>query len=180
MAGYITTFSGVHFYPTKPDPDGIRIEDIAHSLSMQCRANGHYRKFYSVADHSIDCAREAEARGLGGDMVLFCLLHDAAEAYISDIPRPVKRELCGIDETESRLEELIYKKLAGRLPNAAETKEIRAIDDAMLYHEFLANMGESLGDAEIKSEHSFNSRPPEEAERDFLAVYRAFSNSNDI
>lgn len=171
MARYITTYTGAHFYPTEPRAEDICIEDIAHSLSMLCRANGHYRRFYSVADHCIDCAAEAEARGLGDRMVMFCLLHDAAEAYISDIPRPVKRELAGIDETEERLICMIFEKFAGRLPDAAEMKQIREIDDAMLFHEFKANMGEILGQAEIKAKRTFETRPPETAESEFLELF---------
>lgn len=172
MARYITTYTGVHFYPTEPSYNDIRIEDIAHSLSMLCRANGHYKKFYSVADHSIDCAAEAETRGLSAAMIMFCLLHDAAEAYISDIPRPVKIELEGIDKTEHLLIEMIFNKFAGRLPDKEEAALIRAIDDAMLYHEFKKNMGEELRYGEIKAKRSFGSRLPETAEGEFLDIFK--------
>ena len=64
MADYITTYTEEHFYPTNPDPDKLKPEDIAHSLSLQCRGNGHVKVFFSVAQHCINCAKEAEARGL--------------------------------------------------------------------------------------------------------------------
>jgi len=68
-----------------PDVDLIDIKDIAHALSLQCRYAGHVREFYSVAEHSVRvsmaCAR--------GD-ALWGLLHDASEAYILDIPKPLK------------------------------------------------------------------------------------------
>ena len=51
--GSITTFSGVLFWPLLPNPDDIRIADIAHALSQQCRFAGHTRTFYSVAEHSV-------------------------------------------------------------------------------------------------------------------------------
>ena len=60
---YITTVTGKHFYPLNPDQQNIDIEDIAHALSLICRANGHFRHFYSVAQHSLACAEEAAARG---------------------------------------------------------------------------------------------------------------------
>ena len=60
---YITTVTGKHFYPLNPNQQDIDIEDIAHALSLICRANGHFRHFYSVAQHSIACAEEAIARG---------------------------------------------------------------------------------------------------------------------
>lgn len=86
MSEYITTYTGQHFEPTNPDPELIRIEDIAHALSMICRGNGHVKTFWSVGQHCICCAREAAARGLSNRMVLACLLHDASECYMSDVP----------------------------------------------------------------------------------------------
>lgn len=171
MAEYITTYTGQHFYPLEPEYDKIKIEDIAHSLSMLCRANGHYRYFYSVADHAIDCAAEARERRMGNYMIMLCLLHDAAEAYISDIPRPVKRDLNGIYDIEERLADIIYVKFAGRKPTESEFDAMREIDDSMLYHEFKANMGEELKYGEIVSKRSFKSRNPEESEKEFLDIF---------
>lgn len=176
MAQYITTYTGVHFYPLEPDPEDIRIEDIAHALSMHCRANGHYKYFYSVADHCIDCAVEAEARGMDAYVSLLCLLHDAAEAYISDIPRPVKRDLNGIYEIEDRIANMVYIKFAGRVPEGNEFEIMREIDDAMLYHEFKANMGEELDYGEIFSERSFRTRRPSESEAEFIETFERIRN----
>lgn len=61
MGEFITTYTGQHFEPTNPDPELIRIEDIAHALSMLCRGNGHVKTFWSVGQHCICCAREAAA-----------------------------------------------------------------------------------------------------------------------
>ncbi|MGN0164357.1 MAG: phosphohydrolase [Candidatus Ornithomonoglobus sp.] len=172
MAQYITTFTGKHFYPLEPDYRDINIEDIAHSLSLLCRANGHYREFYSVADHCIDCACEALARGFDNYTALICLLHDASEAYVSDIPRPVKRELNGIDEIENRLLNEIYRSLAGRLPDSEQLGIVKEIDDCMLYHEFLANMGEELKFCgAMHSGRSFATRAPSESEREYIELY---------
>ena len=93
MSEYITTYTGNHFKPTNPDPELIRIEDIAHALSLICRGNGHVKTFWSVGEHCICCAKEAAARGLSDRMVLACLLHDASECYMSDVPSPFKKEL---------------------------------------------------------------------------------------
>ena len=93
MADYITTFSKIHFTPLAPRREDIIIEDIAHALSLMTRANGHFPEFYSVAQHCMDCAMVAEAECLSIREQLACLLHDASEAYLSDITRPVKANL---------------------------------------------------------------------------------------
>ena len=93
MSEYITTYTGLHFRPTEPDSDLIRIQDIAHALSLICRGNGHVQTFWSVGEHCICCAKEAAARGFSERMILACLLHDASECYLSDVPAPFKKEL---------------------------------------------------------------------------------------
>jgi hypothetical protein len=83
---WIQTFSGVAFYPLDPRPGDIHITDIAHSLAMQCRFTGHSRKFYSVAEHSVHVSRLCDPAD-----ALWGLLHDASEAYLTDMARPIKR-----------------------------------------------------------------------------------------
>ena len=63
MREKIRTFSGIHMSPADPRPEEICIEDIAHALSLMTRANGHFPVFYSVAQHSLDCAAMAQAEG---------------------------------------------------------------------------------------------------------------------
>lgn len=63
MSHYITTCTGLHFEPTNPKPEHIRIEDIAHALSLIRRGNSHMKTFRSVGQHCICCAKEAAARG---------------------------------------------------------------------------------------------------------------------
>lgn len=82
---WVETYTGSRFFPFTPRGDEIRIEDIAHSLANQCRFNGHCPKFYSVAEHSVLVSRLVPE-----EVALWGLLHDAAEAYISDITRPIK------------------------------------------------------------------------------------------
>lgn len=88
--GWIQTYTGKHFDPERCGRDDIAILDIAHALSNLCRFNGHCRTFYSVAQHSVLVSRiMPEALALEG------LLHDAAEAYLGDITRPIKSQLLG-------------------------------------------------------------------------------------
>jgi uncharacterized protein len=82
---WIQTYSGNKFYPLDPRPEEILFADIAHALSNTCRFNGHCRQFYSVAQHSCLVAQQVSAENK-----LWGLLHDAAEAYIGDMVRPLK------------------------------------------------------------------------------------------
>ena len=144
MGSYITTYTHRHFDPTDPDPELILIEDIAHALSMLCRGNGHVSSFWSVGEHCICCAKEAAGRGLSQKVILACLLHDASEAYLADITRPVKQFLPGYLEIEKRLQDTIYEKFLGRVPTETEQTAISSVDDTLLYYEFDHYMGEKL------------------------------------
>jgi len=132
----ILTYTNTLFYPLDPWVDEVKIEDIAHSLSQMCRANGHFKTFYSVAQHSINCAQEARARGLSGKIQLACLLHDASEAYISDVTRPVKCYLDEYRKIECKLQQVIYAKFGIDDLTDEETRNVDDIDDALLYYEF--------------------------------------------
>jgi uncharacterized protein len=115
---WIQTHTGKQVWPLNPRVADICIEDIAHALSNLCRFAGHTRDFYSVAQHSVlACNNCATAP-------LWALLHDAAEAYLCDVPRPVKGYLGGYKEAEVRLERIIAEKFGLPWPMPAEVKEI--------------------------------------------------------
>lgn len=105
---WIQTYSGRRFYPLLPDPDEIEIEDIAHALAMKCRYGGHTREFYSVAQHSVI----ASTLFRDPELCFQALLHDAAEAYMADVPSPVKArpEFAFYREAEDRLQAVIFKR----------------------------------------------------------------------
>jgi hypothetical protein len=86
----VETFSGSYVNVNRPDPDTIRLPDIAHALSNICRYGGHCRHFYSVAQHAIFCAERVKREGYGIKKQLAALHHDDAEAFLGDIPRPLK------------------------------------------------------------------------------------------
>ena len=146
MEDYITTISGVHFTIMNPKPEDIRIEDIAHALSLMTRANGHFPEFYSVAQHCICCAKEAQARGYGDFVALACLLHDASEAYLSDVTRPVKKDLTYYLEVEDRLQHLLWRHFLGRDITDEENTQVFAVDDDMMSMEFHLNMAETINE----------------------------------
>jgi hypothetical protein len=83
---WFQTYTGKKFYPLDPRADEVCIEDIAHALAMQCRFGGHCRDHYSVAEHSVRASFKFPE-----DHALSLLLHDATEAYLVDLPRPIKR-----------------------------------------------------------------------------------------
>ena len=102
---FIQTFTGRMFWPIDPQPDEVDIEDIAHALSNVCRFCGHTREFYSVAQHSVLVSEIVPAA-----FALEGLLHDATEAYISDVARPVKPYLTNYKEIEINLYRAIAKR----------------------------------------------------------------------
>ena len=107
----IRVHSGKYVDVFDPTEEMIDIEDIAHGLANKCRFGGHTKEFYTVAQHSIN------ALGLvNREYKLAALLHDAAEAYISDIPTPIKRELQQYCDIEDNLIKLIAKKFKIEYP----------------------------------------------------------------
>ncbi len=96
--GFIQTFLG-KFVLSTPVSSDINIMDIAHSLSLQCRFTGHCKRFYSVAEHSVRVANLVEP-----SLRKQALLHDATEAYIGDISRPLKKMLPEIKSIERSIQ----------------------------------------------------------------------------
>ena len=171
---HIITFTGVEFTPLDPDINQIHIEDIAHSLSLLCRANGHIDYFFSIAQHSINCAAEAKARGHSIRVQLACLLHDASESYISDITRPVKQFLTEYKKIENHLQAVIYTKFLGSILSEDESELVNQIDNDMLAGEFFALMKKrQLFEKRpaLFSTPSFEYRNQTEVETEFLKVY---------
>lgn len=90
--------SGRRFYPLDPRPEDIDAGDIAHALSLLCRYGGHIDRFYSVAEHCV-----LMSQIVAPEHALQALLHDATEAYVVDVPRPVKRFLPDYKVIEERV-----------------------------------------------------------------------------
>ena len=125
-AAWIQTHSGRRFNPTNPYPDAIVIQDIAHALSMQCRFSGHTKKFYSVAQHSVLVSYICDSKD-----ALWGLLHDASEAYLVDVPRPLKQsgKFGAYIEFEGKMQEAICKRFG--LP-MKEPPSVKAADTKLL------------------------------------------------
>lgn len=122
--GAISTFTGRRMNPLHLEPEDVCIEDIAHALSRQCRYNGHVGYFLSVARHSIWVSTLLIEQG-HPDLALTGLLHDAAEAYLGDLVRPLKMnpELKVFREADERAEEVIAKAFDLPYPMPPEVME---------------------------------------------------------
>jgi uncharacterized protein len=105
---FMHTFSGTKFFPLDPRPDEINIVDIAHGLAHQCRFNGQTTRFYSVAEHAWHCSYLVPP-----EFAFEALLHDAAEAYVGDIIRPLKL-IPDIRAVYTPIEEAVERVIAGR------------------------------------------------------------------
>ena len=99
---YVSTFLGNRFYPLEPRIDQVAIEDIAHGLAYQCRFNGQTQEFYSVAQHSLVVSSLVPT-----DLRLAALLHDAAEAYLGDMVKPLKVLLPAFASIEEQVTAII-------------------------------------------------------------------------
>jgi hypothetical protein len=134
---YLQTVSGRWVNPFDPDPNQIELADIARALANQCRFGGHCRTFYSVAQHCVIVSELIEEEGASADQALAGLMHDAAEAYLGDLPHPIKhRSQLGqaFREAEGPLERVIRERFSIIDSPAA----IKRVDRALLATERLA------------------------------------------
>lgn len=170
---WIQTFTGRAFHPCRPDPAEVVIDDIAHALANQCRFTGHTKRHYSVAQHSVLIALV-----LPKDLALEGLLHDASEAYLVDLPAPLK--VSGMFEAYKHFERramwTIRKAFRLRLD---EPGDVKLADKRMLSTEFMYVMGPGPGShryahTKIPPYEDLPIVPwePERAEAMFLAVAR--------
>ena len=171
--GFITTYSGHRIDPLEPNVKSIDIRDVAHALSLTCRGNGHVKYFFSVGQHCVMCAKEAAARGYSRRVVLGCLLHDAGEAYMSDVPRPFKVVLKEYVEAEDRLLDLIYSKYLGTTLDAKEKALVSEVDDAVLYYDMLELFGKKMEmeAPKLAAKVEYSLRAFEEVEKEYLELF---------
>lgn len=108
--GTIETYSGTAVDVINLTPEMVNITDIGRSLSNICRYNGHIPSFYSVAEHSVRCGWWVRIEGGSILEQKAALMHDAAEAYVGDMVRPLKRHAVG--KTHQELEDAVTKVIA--------------------------------------------------------------------
>lgn len=162
---WIQTFSGGRFWPMDPHAEDVEIADIAHSLAMQCRFAGHCIRFYSVAEHCVHLSR-----AVAQDHALWALLHDASEAYLVDVPRPVKPFLNGYREAETMVMLAVCRRfgLAAEMPDAVKAMDWQILGDER------ANLSRCVVEWDNPPRPlgvDLQYWPPAQAEREFLARF---------
>ena len=136
LGNWIETYSAAKFWPMDPRPEEVRVEDIAHSLSLQCRYSGHTKFHYSVAQHSL-----LVAVCLPTELKLWGLMHDAAEAYLVDLPSPIKSMMPEYAVAEDNVLRAIAFRCGLTMPIPPEVK---AIDRRILLDERNVVMSPSM------------------------------------
>lgn len=150
---YIRTYTGVKFHIFDPRHENIYIEDISHALSLICRFTGHTSRMYSVAQHSMMVAKELKEKGAPVEVQMFGLLHDASEAYICDLAKPIKDLIPGYAEVEKKIQDMIYFRFLKRTPTKKEKELINEVDKDVMCFELKRFFSKGEEDAEL-IEHS--------------------------
>lgn len=173
---YLQTASGRFVNPFDPDPAQLDPGDIALALSNVCRFGGHCRPFYSVAQHSVIVSELVEARGGDVEDVFAALMHDATEAYLGDMPHPIKHRSplgAAFREAEAALEAVLRERFSIK----ADVPEIKRVDRALLATERRALSGERWEWPELEGVQALDLElvawSPEAAERAFTARFDA-------
>jgi hypothetical protein len=172
----ILTFRGEYFDFLNPKNNTFDILDIAHALSNVCRFAGHTREFYSVAQHSVMVARICVRQAAVADIIdhgRAGLLHDAAEAYLGDITRPLKQLLPDYKVIEARTEAALFS--AFRIPHPLP-KIVKHADLVMLATEQRDLMPPHDDEWTLLTgieplPEVINPWHPEKAEREFLLMW---------
>jgi hypothetical protein len=175
---YIQTVSGRRVNPFAPALDDIDVGDIAVALSNQCRFGGHTRRYYSVAQHA--CIVSDEVLASGGDVedVFAALRHDATEAYLGDMPHPIKHR-SPLGEAFKQAEDHLQAVLGEHFNIKPGVKEIKVADRALLATERRALSGENWHWPELDGveplDIELTAWPPDEAARLFLERFEELS-----
>jgi uncharacterized protein len=171
---YLQTVSGRWVNPFDPDPEQVDAGDIARALANLCRFGGHSRHFYSVAQHSVIVSRLVEERGGDAGDAFAALMHDATEAYLGDMPHPLKHRSplgAAYKAAEDNLESAIRDRFAIK----PDVPEIKRVDRALLAAERRVFSAETWQWPELEGveplEIELTAWPPDEAARAFAERY---------
>lgn len=129
---WMQTYTGRQFWPLDPRAEDVFPADIAHALSLLCRYNGHIQRFMSVAEH---CVQMSYA--VSPENALWALLHDATEAYVGDMIRPLKRMMPDFKDAEDEVMEAIAERFG---IDPVMPQEVHEADSRILLDERAALM----------------------------------------
>jgi len=168
-------FTGKQFWTLDPKIEEVDIKDIAHSLALQCRFNGHCEKFYSIAQHSVLVSKIVSKK-----YALAGLLHDASEAYIGDIVKPLKKFLPNFKKIELRIENIILEKFGIKEVNHAEIKKADNIALVTEMRDLMKEPPEKWNEDRFFEPLSEKIIPmnPEESEKEFLKRFEELQTEN--
>lgn len=174
---WILTYTGKKFFPLTPRHKDIDIIDIAHALSNMCRFTGHCREFYSVAQHSVLVAEQVWNKTLDSQRALTGLLHDASEAYLIDVAKPVKHspQFAFYREAEDVLQEAI----CARFNLIFDDSNVKRADDYLLkveaFHLMPKHPEWTLMIEQPKDFPDFECWSPERSKNEFLDRFLEFN-----
>lgn len=178
LQAWIGTYTGRQFHPFRPRAGDININDIAHGLSLTkyaCRFRGQCKYFYSVAQHSVEVANVIRLNGGTERAVLAGLLHDASEAYLPDLAKPIKEWLPDYRDLEKTIQTAIEVYFLGSEPEIKVKKLVKEADLVMLATEAHELMPRASDWGSLRGiERITNWRgpiPAERAETEFLELF---------
>ena len=127
---YIETLTGKKFYPLDPRPEDFSLDDMCHAVSREQRFNNHTEAHYSVGQHLLMCAKVASDLGLGPYAQFIFATHDLTEAYVRDLPSPLKKSFRYYSEVENRILHVLWCKYFGvREPSKTELNFLKYYDE---------------------------------------------------
>jgi len=176
-AEFIETYTGRKFYSLEPSTKDVSVIDIAHALSNQCRYSGHTESFYSTAQHC--CILASYAENVMGGSALDCLqilMHDAAEAYLVDIARPIKQHMPDFRKWDKKIQFTIREWLG--LADVAIPPWQDELDTRIIVDERAQVMADSDNDWGMSGVEPLHVKvepwPSKMAEKQFLFRYAAY------
>jgi len=174
IGDWMQTAGGRQYWPADPRPAEVHLDDIAAALSKQTRYGGHCLRFYSVAEHCIHIAFHLYSRGHGHAVAFAGLMHDASEAYLVDVPRPIKYRLGNYTEIEALNMAAIAERFGFAWPMPDAVKDA---DNRILLDEQAQNMAAPPAPWGVEGDPlgvKLRFLAPEQAEKAFLAAFAFF------
>lgn len=181
--GSIQTFSGGIFYPLDPRANEINLIDVAHALGNKARFTGHTRILYSTGEHSVRVSWLLRSQGHSLMRQYVGLHHDDSDAYLPDVPTPLKKmpEFAWFREIEHKVQEKCYERFGCVIDDYSVVKEVDTIllltEKRDLMPEKNGNWNTKFTQVPIPKPYEIEPWPPEHAKLIYLAAHRELVNA---